>query len=102
MGGSGTAADATARIELSLAELGNVVEARMQSMLGKVTVEEGAPIWPLLGMMARRFGKGRIALVGEAVHVFPPIGAQGFNLSLRDIMALTAILCSHAELAVPI
>ena len=26
----------------------------------------------------------RIALVGEAAHVIPPIGAQGLNLGLRD------------------
>jgi 2-octaprenyl-6-methoxyphenol hydroxylase len=92
--------DAAARVELSLAELGNVVEERMQSLLGKVTVEEGVQIWPLSGMMAHRFGKGRIALIGEAAHVFPPIGAQGLNLSLRDIMALADLLCARAELPV--
>ena len=92
--------DAAARIELSLAELGNVVEERMQSILGKVTVEEGAQIWPLSGMMAHHFGKGRVALVGEAAHVFPPIGAQGLNLSLRDIMALSDLLSARAELPV--
>lgn len=92
--------DAAARVELSLTELGDVVEDRMQSLLGKVTVEEGVQIWPLSGMMAHRFGKGRIALIGEAAHVFPPIGAQGLNLSLRDIMALTDLLCARAELPV--
>jgi 2-octaprenyl-6-methoxyphenol hydroxylase len=92
--------DAAARVELSLAELGNVVEERMQSILGKVTVEEGVQIWPLSGMMAHHFGKGRIALIGEAAHVFPPIGAQGLNLSLRDIMALTDLLCARVELPV--
>ncbi|MBX4941116.1 UbiH/UbiF family hydroxylase [Rhizobium binae] len=94
-------AEAAARMELPLAELGRLVEAQMQSMLGKVDVEEGVQLWPLSGMMAHRFGKGRIALIGEAAHVFPPIGAQGLNLSLRDIMALTDILCDRAELPVP-
>lgn len=93
--------DAAAGLELSLAELSNVVEERMQSLLGKVSVEEGVQIWPLSGMMAHRFGKGRMALIGEAAHVFPPIGAQGLNLSLRDIMALTDILCDRAELPIP-
>lgn len=86
--------------ELSLDDLSRLVEERMQSMLGKVTVEEGVQVWPLSGMMAHRFGKARIALIGEAAHVFPPIGAQGLNLSLRDIMALTDILCTRAELPV--
>ena len=61
------------------------IEDRMQSMLGKVRVEGAAQAWPLSAMTARRFGSGRVALIGEAAHVFPPIGAQGLNLSLRDI-----------------
>jgi 2-octaprenyl-6-methoxyphenol hydroxylase len=92
--------DAQARSELSLGELSNVVEERMQSLLGKVTVEEGVQIWPLSSMMAHRSGKGRVALIGEAAHVFPPIGAQGLNLSLRDVMALTDILCARPELPI--
>ncbi len=92
--------DAQARNELSLAELSNVVEERMQSLLGKVTVEEGVQIWPLSSMMAHRSGKGRVALIGEAAHVFPPIGAQGLNLSLRDVMALTDILSARPELPI--
>lgn len=94
-------AEAASRMELPPAELSALVEARMRSMLGKVSVEEGVQVWPLSGMMAHRFGKGRIALIGEAAHVFPPIGAQGLNLSLRDIMALTEILCDRADLPVP-
>jgi 2-octaprenyl-6-methoxyphenol hydroxylase len=93
-------AEASAKMALPLETLSTLVEERMQSMLGKITVEEGVQVWPLSGMMANRFGKGRIALVGEAAHVFPPIGAQGLNLSLRDIMALTDILCGRPELPI--
>lgn len=85
-------AEAEAMRDLPLAELSRRVEERMQSLLGKVEVEEGVQAWPLSGMMAKAFGKGRVALVGEASHVFPPIGAQGLNLSLRDIMALVDII----------
>ncbi|MDQ0560294.1 2-octaprenyl-6-methoxyphenol hydroxylase [Rhizobium mesoamericanum] len=92
--------DAVARNELSLAELSNVVEERMQSLLGKVTVEEGVQLWPLSGMMAHRSGKDRIALIGEASHVFPPIGAQGLNLSLRDVLVLSDIICARPELPI--
>lgn len=78
--------------ELPAADLGQAVEARMQSMLGKVSVEDGAQSFPLSGMTADHFGKGRFVLVGEAAHAFPPIGAQGLNLSLRDIMALKELI----------
>jgi 2-octaprenyl-6-methoxyphenol hydroxylase len=77
---------------LPLDALSGKVEDRMQSLLGRVSVEDGVQAWPLSGLMADRFGKGRIALVGEASHVFPPIGAQGLNLSLRDVIALTDVL----------
>jgi len=30
----------------------------------------------------------RLALVGDAAHAFPPIGAQGLNLGLRDVNGL--------------
>ncbi|MCJ8239159.1 UbiH/UbiF family hydroxylase [Peteryoungia algae] len=80
---------------LPVEQLSGEVEARMQSMLGQVTVEDGVQAWPLSGMTATRFGKGRVAFVGEAGHAFPPIGAQGLNLSLRDIAALEDILADH-------
>lgn len=82
-------------LSLSAEELSLAVETRMQSMLGKVTVEEGVQAWPLSGMTAKRYGKGRAAFIGEAGHAFPPIGAQGLNLSLRDISALEDILCDR-------
>ena len=37
---------------------------------------------------SNRYRRPRLALVGEAAHVFPPIGAQGLNLGFRDVAAL--------------
>jgi 2-octaprenyl-6-methoxyphenol hydroxylase len=85
-------ADAEKTIALSPDDLSRAVEDRMQSMLGKVTVEGSAQSFPLSGMTAHAFGKGRVVLLGEAAHAFPPIGAQGLNLSLRDAMTLIALL----------
>ncbi|MBP1850066.1 UbiH/UbiF family hydroxylase [Rhizobium halophytocola] len=79
---------------LGAAELSRAVETRMDALLGKVTVEGTAQAWPLSGMSARRYGKGRAAFIGEAAHAFPPIGAQGLNLSLRDVMALESLLAA--------
>lgn len=63
------------------------IEDRMGSMLGKVRIESRPQSWPLTAQTARALGKGSLVLIGEAAHVFPPIGAQGLNLSLRDIRA---------------
>ncbi|WP_246675150.1 UbiH/UbiF family hydroxylase [Mesorhizobium sp. B2-3-4] len=67
------------------------VERRMQSMLGRVAVEPGRQIYPLSTVTPLRFARDRVALVGEAAHVFPPIGAQGLNLGIRDIDDLVGI-----------
>ncbi|WP_105425892.1 UbiH/UbiF family hydroxylase [Neorhizobium tomejilense] len=88
-------------VKLPTEELSRLVEDRMQSMLGKVKVEGKAQAWPLSSLMAERFGKGRLALIGEAAHAFPPIGAQGLNLSLRDIIALSDLLAATGDRPVP-
>ena len=84
-------------VELPSDQLSRRVEDRMQSILGKVAVEGTPQIWPLSSLMADRFGKGRLALIGEAAHAFPPIGAQGLNLSLRDVIALTELLAATGD-----
>ncbi len=75
--------------------LSTAIETRMQSMLGCVSVEPGRQIYPLSSVLPRRFAAQRVALLGEAAHVFPPIGAQGLNLGLRDVSDLVAVLRDH-------
>ena len=71
-------------LEMDETELGGLVEERMQSMLGAVTIDGPRATFPLSTSLPPRFAERRIALVGEAAHVFPPIGAQGLNLAVRD------------------
>ena len=77
-------ADAEDIAALDDTELSAAIERGAHSILGKVTVEPGRGLFPLTIGTARRFAQARIALVGEAAHVIPPIGAQGLNLGLRD------------------
>ncbi len=53
-------------------------------------------VFPLGAALAERFAARRIVLVGEAAHLFPPIGAQGLNLGFRDVRALRHVLVRHA------
>jgi 2-octaprenyl-6-methoxyphenol hydroxylase len=66
------------------AELSAEIERRAHSLLGAMSVEPGRGMFPLAIETADSFARDRIALVGEAAHVVPPIGAQGLNLGLRD------------------
>jgi 2-octaprenyl-6-methoxyphenol hydroxylase len=68
------------------------IEHRCHSILGKVELERGRGVFPLFLEKASRCGAGRVALVGEAAHVLPPIGAQGLNLGLRDAATLAELV----------
>jgi 2-octaprenyl-6-methoxyphenol hydroxylase len=77
--------------QLSGAALNAEIERRCHSILGKVEVEPGHGAFPLMVATAERAAAHRIALVGEAAHVFPPIGAQGLNLGLRDAVTIAEV-----------
>jgi 2-octaprenyl-6-methoxyphenol hydroxylase len=82
-------------LALDRAALATRVERQMRSMLGRVTVETDPQAYPLSTSRPRRYADKRIALVGEAAHVFPPIGAQGLNLGIRDVESLISIATRH-------
>jgi 2-octaprenyl-6-methoxyphenol hydroxylase len=69
---------------LSDTDLAEEIERRSHSILGKIAVEPGRGVFPLAVETASGCAAHRIALIGEAAHVMPPIGAQGLNLGLRD------------------
>jgi 2-octaprenyl-6-methoxyphenol hydroxylase len=77
--------------ELSGAALDAEIERRCHSILGEVEVEPGHGAFPLMVATAERVAAHRVALVGEAAHVFPPIGAQGLNLGLRDAVTIAEV-----------
>ena len=79
------------------AELSAEIERHSHSILGKVTVEPGRGLFPLGVVTARHFAAKRIALIGEAAHVIPPIGAQGLNLGLRDAASIGEIAIAAAR-----
>ncbi|MGJ5206999.1 UbiH/UbiF family hydroxylase [Bradyrhizobium sp. HKCCYLR20261] len=64
--------------------LSAAAEQQSHSIFGRVHVEPGRHLFPLAIERPQRYAQNRIALIGEAAHVVPPIGAQGLNLGLRD------------------
>ncbi|MEI6574015.1 MAG: FAD-dependent monooxygenase [Alphaproteobacteria bacterium] len=69
-------------------DFARVVEKQAHSILGKMKLETKIGIVPMSGLSTDHYAKDQIAVIGEAAHVFPPIGAQGLNLGLRDIDSL--------------
>ncbi|BBE71202.1 UbiH/UbiF family hydroxylase [Oharaeibacter diazotrophicus] len=68
------------------------LERRAHSMLGRFTVASPRQLWPMAGLSAEALARGPVVLVAETCHAFPPIGAQGLNLGIRDIAALAEIV----------
>jgi 2-octaprenyl-6-methoxyphenol hydroxylase len=86
------AGEAEALAALSPSAMAQEIERRSHSILGRIEIEPGSGRFPLAVERARRFGGHRIALVGEAAHVVPPIGAQGLNLGLRDAATISELV----------
>ena len=83
-------------LALSDAAIAREIEHRLQGCLGTISNVGPRAAFPLSGMKVDKFAANRIALVGEAAHVIPPIGAQGLNLGFRDAAALAE--CAGAAL----
>jgi 2-octaprenyl-6-methoxyphenol hydroxylase len=65
-------------------------EATMRSchLMGPLTLASPRSTWPIISQIADALTGERTALIAEAAHVVPPIGAQGLNMSLADIATL--------------
>lgn len=72
--------------------LSDAVEKQAHSILGRMDVGPGRHLFPLVIEQPKQVAKNRIALVGEAAHVLPPIGAQGLNMGLRDAADIAGIV----------
>ena len=63
-----------------------------QHLFGTIALASPAVVFPLSTLTVDRAASDGIVLVGESAHAFPPIGAQGLNLGLRDVADLAATL----------
>lgn len=81
------------------------LEHHLGGLLGPLSNLRTRRAFPLEGLVAGGLGQNRVALVGEAAHVIPPIGAQGLNLGLRDVATLadcvSAVLRAGADIGSP-
>jgi 2-octaprenyl-6-methoxyphenol hydroxylase len=87
-----TPREAERLLAISDDELSEAAEIQSHSILGRLRVEPGRHLFPLAIETSAPFARHRIALIGEAAHVLPPIGAQGLNMGLRDAADIAAIV----------
>ena len=87
-----SAADFERRQGLDDADLAAELKVQTRSCVGDISFETARGAFPMGGLRVNRLAAARIVLVGEAAHAFPPLAAQGLNLSLRDIAQLVATL----------
>ena len=73
---------------LDVAAFETEMNARSAGVMGPLTLASRRTVWPIISQIAQRFSAERTALIAEAAHVVPPIGAQGLNMSLADTACL--------------
>ncbi len=61
------------------------ISERSQHIFGSIAMLTPAHMFLLSSLTVPEAGREGAVLIGEAAHAFPPIGAQGLNLGLRDV-----------------
>ncbi len=71
--------------------LGVALTSETMGLFGPLRIVGPRAAWPILSQVAPSLRAPRLALIAEAAHVMPPIGAQGLNTSLHDIETLASL-----------
>lgn len=82
---------------LPVAEFEAELLTRSAGLLGPLTLVTRRSVWPIIAQVADRFDAERTALLAEAAHVVPPIGAQGLNMSLADLACLLDLVTAAPD-----
>ena len=85
------------RMEMDIATFEQEASIRSTHHFGSLTLVSPRQVWPIITQHAERLNAERVALIAEAAHVMPPIGAQGLNMSLNDIATLLDLALERRE-----
>lgn len=83
-----TGPEAARLAALPVPEFEEQMNLRSCGLFGELHLATRRTVWPIISQIATQFYGERTALMAEAAHVVPPIGAQGLNMSLADLTAL--------------
>ncbi|MEQ1638794.1 MAG: 2-octaprenyl-6-methoxyphenyl hydroxylase [Methylococcales bacterium] len=65
--------------------------------LGELTLTAPRRAFPLSLIRAKQMQSGRVLIIGNAAHQLHPVAGQGFNLGLRDVIALAEQLTRQQQ-----
>lgn len=79
-------------MQMSKSAIDYELENRSHSIIGKIKLTSKLQKFSLSTSNNSIYSNRNMVLLGEAAHVLPPIGAQGFNIGIRDIEAIVSLL----------
>lgn len=82
-------------------ELAMEIQLITHGTLGLISGVTPPKAFPMRGLRARQFAANRTMLTGETAHAFPPVGAQGLNMSLRDVGHAVDVILAHDDAGAP-
>ena len=85
------------RFDANIPAFEDEMSTRSCHHFGPLTLASKRSIWPIISQTASAMSAQRVALIAEAAHVVPPIGAQGLNMSLRDMAALLELATARPD-----
>lgn len=68
------------------------LQTQTPAYLGSIKIKSKPEAWPLIYSQSKSLIGNKVALIAEAAHAIHPLGAQGLNLSLRDVAILAELL----------
>lgn len=72
------------------------VQKQSLGVVGNIRICSAISSRQITIQIANKITDKRAVLIGEAAHLLPPIGAQGYNSSIKDIMTLSQVIGQHA------
>ena len=80
---------------LDWGNLDKIINDSLSTYLGNTITNNKYSILPSETINVEKLYRNRVILVGESAHVIPPVGAQGLNLGLRDIITFSNLLVDN-------
>ncbi len=84
-------------LKMEPAQFNAEMTERAAGLSGNMELASRRGMFPIISQRAERLTAQHCAIIAEAAHVLPPIGAQGLNTSLNDVAALLEAAVTHRD-----